>query len=254
MKHGTACGRVVGFLPPAAASLVPRNQRPTTNNQRRAAARRASGFTLIEVMLAMLITVSITTGIWMVFRRSFDMRDRAMEIAERYRGIRIAMDRMARDIEMAFLTLRQGPTKTTQTIFKHEDSSPCDVLIFSTIGHIRMIRDADESDQNEVQFYCDDHPDEPGQIALFRREQRRIDEDPEKGGYHQILLPDVSSLDFRFYDHRTDEWTEEWDSSQIERALKLPQLVRIELTVDTPSGEEEIFVTKTRIALDEVLR
>lgn len=216
--------------------------------------RRARGFTLIEVALAMLITVSITTGVWMVFSRSFEIRDKSMSIAERYRGIRIAMDRMARDIEMAFLTLRQGPSKTTQTIFKHEDSSPCDILTFSTIGHIRMIRDADESDQNEVQYYCEDNPDEPGQLALFRREARRIDEDPEKGGYHQILLPDINGLEFSYYDHRTDEWTEEWDSSQIERALKLPQFVRIEMTVGLPNGEEETFVTKTRIALDEVLR
>ena len=217
-------------------------------------ARTARAFTLIEVAMAMLITVSITTAVWMVFSRSFEMRDKAMDIAERYRGIRIAMDRMARDIEMAFLTLRQGPNKTTQTIFKHEDSSPCDVLTFTTVGHIRMIRDSDESDQNEVQFYCDDHPDEPGQIALFRREARRIDEDPEKGGFHQILLPDINGLEFRLYDHRTDEWVEEWDSTQLERALKLPQLVRIEMTVPTPDGAEEIFVTKTRIALDEVLR
>jgi len=63
-RVGTAaCGRVVGFLPPAAASLVPRNQRPATNNARRARARRASGFTLLEALVALLILAMSLTAI-----------------------------------------------------------------------------------------------------------------------------------------------------------------------------------------------
>ncbi|NOZ88143.1 MAG: hypothetical protein GXP49_18175 [Deltaproteobacteria bacterium] len=218
-------------------------------------ARNQLGFSLLEVGLAVLITAMITTAIWMVFKRTFTLREQALDMAARYRSVRTAMDMMARDLEMAFISLRQGPTKSTQTIFKQEDGSPCDKLTFTSLGHLRLVKDSAESDQNELSYYCDDDPDNPGTLALFRREARRIDEDPERGGVHYVLLSDISSLDFKFYDQKTDEWVDEWDSTQLEHAMKLPTLVRIEVKIpSSDNSKDEVFVTKTRIELNEVLR
>ncbi|MBI3178953.1 MAG: hypothetical protein HYZ27_04790, partial [Deltaproteobacteria bacterium] len=89
--------------------------------------------------------------------------------------------------------------------------------------------------------------------VLMRRAPARIDEEPEEGGVEQVLAENVTDLRFEFYDDSKDEWEDEWDSTRLEQKHRLPMFVSIELTTLAPNGEEEKFVSKTRIFLKKRL-
>src|SRR5687767_9263303 len=65
---------------------------------------RQSGFTLMEVALAVAILAVMATLTWGSIARSFDAYETVKGIDERYHNVRIAMNRMAKELSMAFVT------------------------------------------------------------------------------------------------------------------------------------------------------
>jgi general secretion pathway protein J len=69
----------------------------------RRAPRAAAGFTLLEIMIALAILAFITTIMWGSFSQTVTNK-RAVEAAQdRSHTVRVALLRMAREIEMAYL-------------------------------------------------------------------------------------------------------------------------------------------------------
>ncbi|HEY4223411.1 MAG TPA: hypothetical protein VGO62_18765, partial [Myxococcota bacterium] len=104
-----------------------------------------------------------------------------------------------------------------------------------------------------------------GTQSLFRREQANIDLDPETGGRALVLLPNVRSIEFGFWDDsaRADqptgsaatatvgigEWKEKWDTTAPETNGNLPLRVRIKMVVVMEDGQDQTFVTQTKLYL-----
>ena len=79
--------------------------------------RTSSGFTLIEVMLALAILGFITTIMWGSFAQTANSK-RAVEAAqERTHTVRVALMRMAREIEMAYLSDTENTASRTAARF-----------------------------------------------------------------------------------------------------------------------------------------
>ena len=128
----------------------------------------ARGFTLVEVLnargiLAMMAIMTIG---------SLSEIDHASSAAhneyERQSAARVSLVRLSRELEMAFLsdnydTLRY---RDPLTLFVGHD----DDVLFTTFAHVRLYRDAKESDQSIVEFRLVSDPDHPGVRALYRRE------------------------------------------------------------------------------------
>jgi general secretion pathway protein J len=207
-------------------------------------------FTLMETMVAMGIFALISMLTYATFSRQVDARERAEEITGRYHQIRQAMQRMATEISMAYITAhRDCDEKRTKTIFLGQRATNGMRLDFTSFSHVKMRADANESDQNELSYWVDRHPDDPSLQVLMRREQARIDDEPEEGGVEHILAEGVTELEFEFYDAREDEWEDEWDSSNLDQRRRLPMFVKIQLKALDHRGDEETFVTKTRVFL-----
>ena len=68
------------------------------------ARRTGGGFTLVEIMIAVGIMASLTVLIWGSFNQSFKSKKQTEAQMSRYRAARIAMDRMIRDVSMAYLS------------------------------------------------------------------------------------------------------------------------------------------------------
>ena len=88
----------------------------------------------------------------------------------------------------------------------------------------------------------------------MRREDNRLDSEPEEGGPSFILAEDIKSLKLRFWDAKDDDWTDEWDTEDKEFAGRLPTIVEIKMTFEDDNGEEITLVTKTRIFMPYLLR
>lgn len=216
--------------------------------------KRMGGFTLAEVMVAVAILAFIGLLTFGTFSRALMARDKAEQITDRYHQIRQAMLRMADEISMAFIsTHRSCDDPRTRTIFAVQREAGGMRLDFTSFSHMKISADANESDQNELSFYVDDDPNNQGKMALLRREQARIDDDPKEGGTVQVLAEGVTHLDFAFYDAKQDRWDDFWDTSRQDYRNRLPMFVTIRMTALDPQGKEEKFVTKTRVYLQFAL-
>jgi general secretion pathway protein J len=165
-------------------------------------ARRARGFTLIEVMIAVSITAIVGAMALGAFQRSSAARQAVADQDERIGGARAALGRMARELSSAFLSehFDRRRYRDRPTVFKGRDGGDRDSVLFATMAHTRSLRDAKESDQSVVEYFVDVDPDAPGSYALFRREKVRIDDEPDRGGVRSLLLHHVAGLDVDYWD------------------------------------------------------
>lgn len=206
---------------------------------------RPGGFSLIELMIAMAITVSIgamTIG-------AFAQVDHASQVArsqgERYAAARLALSRMAREVSMAFLSdnYDQNRFRDPVTLFVGRE----DRILFSTMAHQRLYEDAKESDQAIVEYTVDADPDATGEQALFRREKVHLDDEPDRGGTKDLVASHVAGLTIAYWDQKRGEWAREWTTKSVESGRTLPSRVRFDLEVKLADGRTERFVTEARI-------
>jgi len=215
-----------------------------------------SGFTLMEVMVSMAIIAGMVTLIWGSFSISSRTKKKVEEIEDRYHQIRLAMNRMAREISMAYLSKNdQMGTTNPRTLFASQQSSSVDELMFSNMAHLRMEEDAKESDQCVIRYYPAADPENRSQTNLMRRESRRLgDQRPGEEGPAYIMLEDVEELHFEFWDVPGNEWKEIWNTRSADgQPDRLPSKVRIKLTVKNERNKEVTFVTATRIFMQDPL-
>lgn len=193
------------------------------------------GMTLIEVMISIAILGMITALVWGGYSQTAHNKKRIEEDIERQQSIQLSLDRMQREISMAYVSAqvhRDPSMRQMQTIFKGVDRSGDDRLSFTSFSHRRLYRNAHESDQNEISYFLTEHPDEPGKKVLARREDSRVDENPEEGGRIQILLDNVEELEFEYLDPMSGQWLDAWDTNQtIGQPNRLPSQVKIKIVV-----------------------
>lgn len=210
-------------------------------------AARQRGFTLLEVTIAVAITAVMAAMAFGAFRRAAAARDITEEQEERYAGARVALTRMSRELSEAFLSDhydRKRFPRERPTLFRGRR----DGVLFASMSHQRLVRDAKESDQALLEYSVDRDPDFPGGRALFRREKVRFDDQPDRGGSRVVLCHFVKSLELAYWDWSKQEWAPEWSTAPGERPL-LPTRVRLKLVLLMPDGREVPFETQAQVAI-----
>jgi general secretion pathway protein J len=216
--------------------------------------RVQAGFTLIEVMLALAILAFITTIMWGSFSQTATDK-RAIEAAQdRLHTVRVALTRMAREIEMAYLSGAENTALVERrTFFVGSAHGDVDDLSFSTFAHQRLRGGLAEGDTSVVRYYGERDPDDRRVLNLMRRETRRLQaEDPKTiPGEAYVLCPDVAKVKFAYYDHKKKEWSTDWTTMDASGAQYLPTHVRIMLTVLDERGQEVTYSTEARIQVTD---
>lgn len=209
------------------------------------------GFTLVELLIA----VGITATIGVMTLGAFQQVDRAKVITreqgDRYAAARSALSRLSREVSMAFLSENYDHKRYRDrpTLFVGRE----DELLFTTMAHQRLYRDAKESDQAVVEYVVESDPDQAGEEALFRRSKPRIDDEPDRGGRKDLVADHVASFRISYWDRTRSEWAREWTTRSVERAGELPTRVRFELEIALADGRREKLSTEARIALTKPL-
>lgn len=211
------------------------------------------GFTLVELLLAIAITAMVATLIYGGYAQTALNKTRVEQDLDHQRIIQLALDKMAADLSMAFVSTHVNPSLALQsmrTTFVGEDHGREDRVNFTSFSHRRLYRNAQESDQNELSYFVTNHPDEPGVRVLARREQNRIDDDPERGGKVQILVENVEAFELEYFDPLISEWVKSWDAVEpIGQPNRLPMQVKILLTVPDPRDPNRSQTYGTRATL-----
>ena len=206
--------------------------------------RRA--FSLLEILIAVSLLAIIGALLMQSLSSSMDAKDAIESTSNRYHLVRSAMSRMVDELSMSYLSAHKptsGVEIRTVTGFKGErDRIDC-----TAFGYVARVEDERKSDQRQLSFFLDN--DERTQTkSLRRREQANLDDDFEEGGRELTLLPDVRSLEFKYWDPQKEAWADKWDAQGSE-LNRLPSRIRIEMVVVMDNGEEQTFTTQSKLWL-----
>jgi general secretion pathway protein J len=211
--------------------------------------RRQHGFTLIEIMLALALMAFLTSLIWGTFAQTAKVKKRIETAQDRTHTVRVALMRMSREIEMAFVAFEATSTQDRRTMFSGVSHTDYDELRFSWFGHLRMRADAAEGDTALVSYFPLTDPEDARFTNLMRRETRRLESKDLKliPGETYLLCPNVSRLKFAYYDYRQKDWRDDWDTTKADGQQYLPTQVRIALTVLDERGAPVTFTSIARL-------
>ncbi|PIE65532.1 MAG: hypothetical protein CSA24_02540 [Deltaproteobacteria bacterium] len=182
--------------------------------------------------MATAVTAILGTLSYGVMMTAISTQEDALIVQERYHAGRIALERMRRELTMAFVSLHQAEDARTVTLFEGED----DRLVFNTGAHEPLKRNVRQSDQLEVEYFTKSVETEAGDKvdALMRRVKFHIDDRPGKGGREDILVEGVRKLELEYFDEYAEDWRDEWtvridDAIEMRQRLKEVQAVRDQL-------------------------
>ncbi len=214
--------------------------------------------TLLEILVSLGILAMISILIYGAFDSMARGKKGETLRVDRARQGRLAVDRMARELQSAFLTVHQPQNQSLVvrlTAFSARSSRDFDRLDFAAFAHRRIDRESHESDQCEIGYFVVKDPAVPEKMDLVRREQTPIDLDPLRGGAVNVLAENVESLHFRYLDAMTGLWSDTWDTTQVSgQPGRLPLEVRITLTMKEVKTEPAyVYTTKVLLPIREPL-
>lgn len=222
----------------------------------RSTRRHDRGMTMIEVLVAMAIVTMMMLGVWRSFSSTITNAEISEDIQVRYATIRNAMDRMAAELSTAYLSFNRNPAELRHfTLFEGRSDADGDSVTFSSFGHLRIRRDANEGDQAVIQYFLAADPEDNKRTHLYRRETKRLTgdlpEDLRRYAPAYVLCEDVESLEFEYWDPTREEWLDEWRTTVTEgQPDRLPPRVRIKLGIKN-DDDIQYFVTQTILPMQE---
>jgi len=184
-----------------------------------------AGFTLLEIIISVGILVVILTIIYSTFNSSMKVFNAIETRGDAYRQTRIVLNRMSEEIGSTYWS-DANPNTGLLGEDKEEDGLPYDSLNFTSLSHVRWVRDSRESELCEIGYYLE-REQEMEKSFLFRREDWNVDGTLEEGGITLELAEGVDGLNFRYYDG--EEWVDDWNSKErngLPKAIEVVLLVR----------------------------
>ena len=222
--------------------------------------RSARGLTLVEILVAVVIMTMMTVSVWTSFSTTLGGMRHAEAVQSRYAQVRNAMSRMAAEMSMTYLSFnRPADEERHFTLFDGREQFTADSVTFSAFAHVRMRKDANESDQSVIQYFLDRDPKDGTRTHLYRRETRRLTGDiPDKLIEYfpaYIFCEDVKTFDVKYWDVKKIDWVDEWRTTKQDmQPDRLPERVKITLgIVDKLTGREVKYVTQTLLMMQEKL-
>lgn len=228
--------------------------------------RGENAFTLIEVLVSITILAAISILVWQAMGSTVKAKEHFEAQDEAFRNASLAMERVARDLRMAFLFskpeilgLTPSGEQMSKNVFIGVDEGENDKVTFNTFSHLRYLKNAKESDQAEVSYFVEAGLNEAGEpteeeeevgMVLKKREQSPPDVQPEEGGKVIPVLAGVKVFNLRYYHIQKDEFVDAWDSTGIDNLNTLPRAVEVTLGVQSPVDEEQVLKFKTVVFLE----
>lgn len=214
-------------------------------------------FSLIEIMIASLLLAMMGVIIMTSMNSSLKAKDNIELTSKNFHLARQAVNRMGKEISMAYLSKNLNPTDPSYiTQFKGYK----DKLYFSAFGNVVRQKGAKESDQQVLGYFMAN--DKNNQQSLMRAYQPNLNNDVEKINTYQVLCPNIKKIEFSYFDNRTEKWDESWlsdakslqtganmNSMMSNKILVLPSKVKISLTTEISSGNEMVFITEVEIPM-----
>lgn len=228
-----------------------------------------SGFTLIEIMVATMITMMIIGSVYAAFRSSLDAYQRYEIRSVMLQRCRSALDRMTRDASnLFFISGDEEMNLFSENFSDTETAMDKDMISFVAIvePNLKNYEPLDESEVNldeeennlpsdlaRIVYYVGPSPDDATVQSLMRIETINLDTDEVNSLLEEltsssiseetteqlktgILIDYVGGLNIRYFDG--SDWVDTWDTEEQEG---LPKALEITLTViDAERGDKTL--------------
>lgn len=244
-----------------------------------------SGFTLLEVLIAITVLAFLMLGVYTIVSNSVDTKDRVLTEDRSYVQVMRALDRLQSDIAQAWSPLyahakynetaeraraRSSGQEFKPLPFKSTDRFPFQSvtfqpapaiefnglsdLAFFTAANRRKLQDSKQSRYAWVRHSLrrSEDQDENGNqvsesewVRTFQNEDlwsESFNWDDERATT-QLLLKGIKTLEFRFWDQRTEKYVERITDSSDPDILRSVQVTLVWVNSD---GNEQTFVRVMR--------
>jgi hypothetical protein len=210
-------------------------------------------------MVSVGILGMIMVLVWSSTSQSLRSKDRIEARDLVFHSGQVALRKLADDVAVAFIarastttpssstaTPTPSPTATSaavaamnfKTFFIGEDGGDRDALRFTSLSHMRLMRNAKESDQVRISYEVVPHPEERDFFNLIRREQPWLDNTTEVQGRAFTLAEKIKSFELEYYDERKNDWGKEWDTTKVDWKDRMPMAVRAKIIFADPEDDE----------------
>ena len=224
-----------------------------------------AGFTLLEVMMALVITGLVLAMVYSSFTAVMETRERVTAATDTNMTARLLLSRMVREIESAFIVQRgeDAPPESRYTHFDGDqneiDGMAADRISFTTFAHTKRGMNADESDQGVISYESELFPSDDGSedtLAIIRREWRRVAPAGETQTYQPVPIPIAEGIEgfrLRFLEEGGN-WVTRWDSTDLRTLDALPAAVEITLSLADGLGGVKEYLTVASPRIDPIVR
>jgi type II secretory pathway pseudopilin PulG len=232
-----------------------------------------SGMTLLEILMVTGLLSFVALSVFVSVRSMIDAKRIVDAKSESTQEFRAVLSLMSRDIQTAFfntvkdfiwnpiplkpeaegLPAPQVPPPAPITIFYGKETE----IFFSARSHQRLAANTPENEQHFVTYQLQEK-------SLVRAESARAvsiydREDPTKFK-STILLDRVNELKFRYYDIRTANWVDSWDTESSTYRDRLPGAVEILLNIapfvaegETLRDNQQNMIVSTAVTITNVI-
>jgi len=185
---------------------------------------RKAGFTLVEVLMAVLITGIILSAVYTCFVGTVAARQYSEQLRESGRTGQAILGLMKRDFEGMFVFSSDNiPLEGRSDSI---GSSDANTLNFVTTSDSRRAVNGIGSDYNEVGYILSLNEERDGLLNLYRREDQYVDESPFAGGVLELLDDSIKSLKLEYF--KEGGWYLQWQEGELPEAIKITLVLRKE--------------------------
>ncbi len=225
-----------------------------------------NGFTLIEVLIVLIILAVMATLTAQTIQRSAAVKLKIQHNIDQTSAIRNALSVMERDISLSFNY--RDPNREVQDAIKKEKlaqdpnaaqeevrppppkltqfTGEAQRLMFTSLGGVRVMPDAQESEQMEVSYVlrgCKSFftPDKTMQ-CLFRKTSPIIDEKLDDGGIETAILENVTFFGLRYFGtNKEEDWVQTWKTGEGADDNTRDQFpLAVEITLETEEDGKKV--------------
>ncbi len=207
-----------------------------------------AGFTLLEVLVALMITSLVAVTAIGTLSAITNSRERVNRNVLMMDNLRYASQMAQRDLQCLY---RDGDREQMSFYAgtREDEDGEFFFINFKTVYRGRARTDLAESDIYEVEYYLKSRDangtaEESVDGLKTKRLMRRLDPYPstkkvEIGGVVSRVAEHIIDFRARFMNPETNEWMMEWNSQE----LGLPSLIEVSLAILPPERREPMYQT-----------
>ncbi len=209
---------------------------------------KQKGFTLIEILVAVLILGIVLTTVYASYAGAFRMIADTRSDAGIYGMARGALERMTADLESVAPWKGSFSFLAKQSFLQDTDFTS---LVFRSAAHVPFGKDEAAGGVAVIEYLVEE-TDKEGVFALYRSDSvsRDLEKDDHAPPQKYLLCDKLAQLSYLFYDEKGDQH-ETWDSEAggERQKKKAPKVVEIRMSLVNEKNPDNPFVFMTRMRL-----